>query len=704
MTDANSLVAEAFTHHNAGNFPQAEKLYRQALEREPANLNALHMLGVLTLSTERTEEAVALLRHAVATLANGDSEGPQHATLYHNLGNALLARQQVDEAIASYRRAVLLDPAQTESWSRLGHAELARLRLGEAVTAFRSAMRADPHSPVIRFQLAQALHLAGDYGDAAELIRQLCKDHPGELAFGRELARIEFAHGDLNAALKACHAALSQQTGDADILCLVGRIHHQQLDFAQAENFYRAALQARPDDIDTLPFLAILQQDMEQPNGALEICRRLLRQQPDNANALCILGWAQRKLKQHAAAIDSFRHCLRIKPDFPQAETQLGQVLKLLNRRDEAVACFEHVISLHPDYADAHISFANLIQDRDPARAQASFRHAHAIRPLTTLPAVKQPADFAALFVTAPGVANTPTEYLAGKNDYDAHFLCLLPGIDYDLDLLRRHADVVVNLVSDADQGHEMLPLARDLVDRLQRPVVNHPDKIEPTDRATIARRLSAIPGCRVPKIIHLSHDELENDLHRLDDFDLPLLLRVAGKHGGDDFEMINDRSEIPDFLTRLPAEDYYAIQYIDYRSPDGFFRKYRMILTGQAILPYHLAIHDGWKVHHYTTEMGQHPWMQAEEAVFLAKPDSVFSPAHYESMRAIQAEIGLDYFGIDCSLDQDGNLLIFEVNASMLVHDRNEEFPYKDPYVALIKQAFDAMLLATARSVRADG
>jgi Flp pilus assembly protein TadD len=549
--------------------------------------------------------------------------------------------------------------------------------------------------------LAQALHLAGKYDEAAVLTRQLFDVLPTELALGRELARIEFARGDYDAALQATQRVLTGEPDDADILCLAGRIYHQQLNFAQAEQSYRAALRIKPDDINTLPFLAILLQDKERPAEAADICERLLRLHPDHANALCILGWAQRKLKQHAAAIDSFRHCLRIRPDFPQAETQLGQVLKLLNQRDEAVQCFEHVIAFHPDYVDAHIALANLIQEQEPDRARASFLHAHAIRPLTTVPAINPPAEFAVLLITAPGVANTPTECLVGMSNYDAHFLCLLPGIDYDLDLLRRHADVVVNLVSDADQGQEVLPLARNLVEQLHRPVVNHPDKIQPTDRETIARILSTTAGCVVPKVIHLKRDELENDQACLDGFNLPFLLRVAGKHGGDDFEMISDRAEIPDFLTRLPAEDYYAIEYIDYRSPDGYFRKYRLIFTNGEILPYHLAIHDGWKVHHYTTQMGKHLWMQEEEAAFLAKPEAVFSPANYASLRAIRDAIGLEYFGIDCALDQAGNVLVFEVNASMLVHDRNEEFPYKDPYVVVIKQAFDAMLQKTAQAGR---
>jgi hypothetical protein len=51
-----------------------------------------------------------------------------------------------------------------------------------------------------------------------------------------------------------------------------------------------------------------------------------------------------------------------------------------------------------------------------------------------------------------------------------------------------------------------------------------------------------------------------------------------------------------------------------------------------------------------------------------------------------VRERFGLDYFGIDCGLDRDGNLIAFEVNASMLVHDDNEEFPYKAPTGMIVR------------------
>ena len=135
----------------------------------------------------------------------------------------------------------------------------------------------------------------------------------------------------------------------------------------------------------------------------------------------------------------------------------------------------------------------------------------------------------------------------------------------------------------------------------------------------------------------------------------------------------------------------------MDYRSADGFFRKYRFFFIGEEILPYHLAIGDAWKIHHQTTDMADHPWMQHEEQAFLENPASSFGSRQCAALQAIRAAIGLEFCGIDCAIGADGALVVFEVNASMLVHENYGPFVYKAPAVDRIKRAFDAMLRGIA-------
>jgi hypothetical protein len=170
------------------------------------------------------------------------------------------------------------------------------------------------------------------------------------------------------------------------------------------------------------------------------------------------------------------------------------------------------------------------------------------------------------------------------------------------------------------------------------------------------------------------------------------------------EFEKIENRAELGVFAARHPEMDYYLSEYVDYRSADGFFRKYRFIFIDDEILAYHLAIDDKWKIHHVTTDMANQSWMQAEEKAFLENPHAVFGPRHYGALRAIRKKVGLEYFGIDCGLDRDGRLVVFEVNACMLVHQHNEQFPYKIEPVRRIKAAFNAMLDRMASRKREEG
>jgi hypothetical protein len=266
----------------------------------------------------------------------------------------------------------------------------------------------------------------------------------------------------------------------------------------------------------------------------------------------------------------------------------------------------------------------------------------------------------------------------------------MLPDEQYDIEKLKRGGQVAINVISDADNSSALLPQAAKLVDQLGMPVINHPAKIQKTTRDGIAMLLKGIPDCRVAQVVRQGAGEA---LPEKVPFAFPLLVRTAGEHGGDNFEKVDSLAALHSFIRQHPGVDHFLMEYIDYQSPDGHFRKFRIIFIDGQDMPYHLAIGNHWKVHHATTDMDKNEAMQAEEKAFLENPGAFFSPKHFEAMRAIHHVLGLEYFGIDCGIDKAGNLVVFEANASMLVHWHNEAFPYKTPFVRNIKQAFDDML-----------
>jgi tetratricopeptide (TPR) repeat protein len=467
-------------------------------------------------------------------------------------------------------------------------------------------------------------------------------------------------------------------------------------DLEQAAANYKAALRLNPQLTSCWCNLGNVHLKTGSPKDSITLYLHALKLDPGHWPSRTNLVQALMATQQYPVAKALLLELIEERPQDGQLHQQLGKVYVELNEMPAAIECFQQAVVLNPRDADS-IYWIGGIRQRmgDIEAAKAAYAQAARMQPLIRRPAAKSPADFRVLALYAPFAGNTPTEYLFKDADYDTDTFALVDAEEVDAELLKKGVQVVVNLISDADQAETVLPLAADLVGRLGKPTVNDPCKIQRTTRDAVAALLAGIPGCLVPKVLrqNAGADLSMATLHDAMPSSSAILARPVGTHGGDDFEKIEDAGELATLLAQCPETDRYLIEYIDYRSTDGYFRKYRFIFVDDRILPYHLAIGNDWKVHHASTDMANRPWMQQEELAFLGDPAAVFRPSHYQALRAIQSRVGLDYFGIDCGLDVTGNLVVFEVNASMLVHARNEEFPYKAPFVHDIKLAFDAML-----------
>jgi tetratricopeptide (TPR) repeat protein len=467
-------------------------------------------------------------------------------------------------------------------------------------------------------------------------------------------------------------------------------------DLESAAANYKAALRLAPHLTSCWCNLGNVHLKSGKPQDAVTLYRQALTLNPGHWPSRTNLVAALMAMQQYLLAKMFLVELVDERPQDAQLRNQLGKLNFALNELEPAIECFRQAVVLNPCDSDSIYWIGSIRQQMGEIEAaEAAYAEAARIQPLIRRPAAKSPAEFRVLALFAPFAGNVPTEFLFRDSVYDTDTLALLASSEYDVELLKQDAQVVVNLISDADQGEELLPLAAGLVDRLGKPTVNDPLMILRTTRDAVADQLEGIPGCRIPKILRqkagtdLSVAALRAALPSVSS----ILARPVGTHGGDDFEKIEDPLELRAFLARRADADHYLTEYIDYRSTDGYFRKYRFIFVDGQILPYHLAIGNDWKLHHDSTDMANQQWMQQEEQAFLRNPSTVFNSLHDQALRAIRRRIGLEFFGIDCGLDRSGNLVVFEVNASMLVHDHNENFPYKAPFVLRIKLAFDEML-----------
>jgi hypothetical protein len=246
--------------------------------------------------------------------------------------------------------------------------------------------------------------------------------------------------------------------------------------------------------------------------------------------------------------------------------------------------------------------------------------------------------------------------------------------------------DLVIDAIGASVDAAPALAAAQRFVAAQSKPVVNDPRRVAGTARDALATTLAGVAGCAVAPVRRLARAELVRAAA-----DFPLLVRPTDAHGGRGLERIADAAALADYAARVPAASYDVGGFVDYRSADGFYRKYRVMFVDGEPYPYHLAIDENWMVHYHRAPMERHAWMREEERRFLTAPDEALACGP-GVLRAVGAALGLDYAGIDCTVLAGGTLLVFEADAAMLVHDFDPQ-PVKRAAYGRIRAALEELL-----------
>ena len=509
--------------------------------------------------------------------------------------------------------------------------------------------------------------------------------------------------GDAEQALRCYDRAIALRPDDAMLWYKRGALQADLRRLPEALSSLDRSLALKGDHVEAFVKRSHVLEALGDMPSATDSAARACLLEPGEASHWSALGDLLQKNGDLNQSIAAYERALTISSEDAACLANLGGALKLAGRPEEALERGRAALAIEPGNQQAlllcggleiHFGRAEAARDNFLGAAQGGIACSY--------PAKDQPADFKALMLFSPFAGNTPYEDLISDARFDANLVIVLENHRYDTAALTEAADVVVNLISDADLGLQMIGSLGELVASLRKPIVNHPSLIIATDRQTMSRRLATVPGVVMPKTLRIDAPELLRRLNGGESHPFPLIIRHAGTHGGEKMEVVSGPDEMRDFAQQAGDHPLYLTDFVDYRSADGFFRKYRLIFVGAEIFPYHLAIGDSWKVHHISTRMGELQWMRDEEKAFLEEPGRFFSTEAMAALDMIRRIVNLDYFGIDCSVDANGKVIVFEVNATMLIHLHNEGFEYKTPHVIKIKAAFEQLLRKRARDVSA--
>ena len=312
-----AVFDEALELVHAGNPRAAERVCRDAVERNPKDVNMLGLLGAVLVKMRRLEEAETVLQRTVRL-------APTFAKPHEDLGFVLLELERYDEAVQVLQKAVRLDPKLEFAHFNLGKALAFTGKGEEADTAFESSFALSPQ----RKLLAQAarLHKEGKLEEAEKLYRQVLQDNPDNVDAMRMLAMVA-------AALKH---------------------------FDDAERLLRRVVGIAPDFLAAVIDLGRVLKEQDRFEEAIGYFKKAIEINPNNPQTHFMLAGAYAPAALNHEAVKEYRRTLELSPRHPGALLGLGNSLKTVGRLDEAIRAYHDCIDVKPNNGETYWSLANL--------------------------------------------------------------------------------------------------------------------------------------------------------------------------------------------------------------------------------------------------------------------------------------------------------------------------------------------------------
>ena len=299
--------AQAIALHQRGQLAAAEKIYEDILRRQPGNFDALHLLGLISAQTGRSERGVDLIRRAIRL--NGNV-----ADAHNNLGNALRDLRRFDEALASFERATALRHDLAPALFNRG---LTLADLGRHEEALASYDR--------------VIALVPGHADA----------HRNRGAALRKLGRLDEALACLDRAIALRPNDAGAHNDRGNVLNDLERFDEALASYDRAPGIAGACYNRG----NVLTRLDRLEEAVASFDQAIAL-------RPDYGEAYNNRGMALLRLRQPDAALASIDKAIQYKGDDAAAHANRGKVLSMLECYHEALAAYDRAIALKPDQAD----------------------------------------------------------------------------------------------------------------------------------------------------------------------------------------------------------------------------------------------------------------------------------------------------------------------------------------------------------------
>jgi len=382
---------------------------QQAIYANPKNVSLIDTLARLQGRVGHFDEAVALLKAGIATLASGEARAA--STLAVSLSDLYLKKDRYADTAAALENALTLrsipaaGPIKEEDrefvqyvFEKLIHAgKLANKP--EAVKAYieRARKLLGKEDTFADTQLAMFLWKQGSMREALSLIRALRVGRPNDISLLRLEATLLVDTGQADTAVELIRKSkrprpTAEKTGGGEAVVVSPADEFSDLLFIS--NLYTRAKRGR-DAIETAnqalslasgterrqiakTTLATALQTNGDPAAAERVLREVLHEVPGNPMALNNLGFFLTERGERLdEAVRLITQALKVDPENPSYLDSLGWAYLWLGRLDDAEKYLTDAVRFDPDSSTIREHLGDMYrQKKDPEKAKAMWEAA----------------------------------------------------------------------------------------------------------------------------------------------------------------------------------------------------------------------------------------------------------------------------------------------------------------------------------------
>jgi tetratricopeptide (TPR) repeat protein len=357
---AASLWPKAKTAMSQGNFAEARRLLRKAVEDDPRDGALWFHLGVSCTETNNLDEAITAFERA-RTLA------PRQPDTYFNLGLVYWRTGEINKAKDSYRAGLALEPKET---SALENYSLLLMKTGDyqAAIAPLEELRKDPKKGLpARVALIECYLKTGQSQAAEQLTDEIIQRNSTGPADQTKIADVLLENGAPDSAEKLFKNSLSIDPNQANANGALGEIYLEQRKFPKAGDYFQKAVQLDPNSAEyAFGFVRVLLA-LKRPEQLITFLNSIQGKFGTLPNYQYALGLAYYNEHHYAEAVSVLERLLLIHPPREdKVEHVLGDAYLSMDKLDQAEAAYRKAIDDNPKDPDYYVAYATALRRKGP--------------------------------------------------------------------------------------------------------------------------------------------------------------------------------------------------------------------------------------------------------------------------------------------------------------------------------------------------